>query len=258
MQGGGYFVILDDGKMVYRLDAVKKTVYESSVENPPKRLDLLLENYQLKLLSSEKLLSRPTALISIEPKHPGNPKKKIWVDRQTAVILRSEQYRSDGKLSALSFYTQVDFETDVKDNLFKLPSGWRVIKTPKKTEARMNRGEINQAVGFEIIEPRSLPEGYLLEGYYLSYCPMGGPIVHLRYFDGLNSISLFEHPVHCMGMGGGMMGRMMRGMHGGKKGCRMPQNSIQIKKSLVKNGLMFIFVGDISEGQLQKLISSLE
>ena len=122
----------------------------------------------------------------------------------------------------------------------------------------MNRQEISRVVGFEVIEPRSLPEGYLLDGFYLSYCPMGGAIAQLRYFDGLNSISLFEHPTHCMEMGGSMMERMMRRMHGEKKGCGMPQENLQIAKSLVKNGLMFIFVGDLSEKQLQQMASSLE
>lgn len=252
------FVILDNGKTVYRLKVANRTAYESSVKKSPKRLDLLFENYQLKSVSIEKLLGRPTVLISIEPKHSGNPSKKIWIDQRTAVILRSEQYSSDGNLKALSFYTHVDFGVDVKEELFKLPSNWQVVKSPAEAEERMSRQEICQAVGFEVIEPGSLPEGYILDGFYLSYCPMGMPMAHLRYFDGLNSISLFEHPTNCMERGRSMMGRMMCRMHGGKKGCGMPVENLQIKKSFVKNGLMFVFVGDLSEKQLQKMALSIE
>jgi outer membrane lipoprotein-sorting protein len=258
LQDGASFVILDDGKAVYRLDEAKMTAYESFVEKPPKRLDLLFENYQLKLLSIEKLLGRQTALISIEPKHHGNPQKKVWIDQRTAVILRMELFRSDGKKSSESFYTNIDFDAEVPAEIFKLPQGFSVVRTEPKTSKRLSRTEIRRAVGFEILEPRSLPEGYILDGFYLSYCPMGMPIVHLRYFDGLNSISLFEHPINCMEMGGSMMERMMCWMRGRKRGCGVLQEKHGIAKSLVVDGLICIFVGNLSERQLQQMAESLE
>jgi len=195
-QSSPAFVILDDGKTIYRLDVARRTAYESFVEKPPKRLDLLFTNYQLKSLGIKELLGRQTVLISIEPKHPGNPKKKVWIDLSTAIILRMEQFKSNGKRSRMSFYTNIDFDAEVPAEFFKLPQGFKVIQTKPNNCKRLSKSEIRKAVGFEILEPRSLPEGYILDGFHLSYCPMGRPMVHLRYFDGLNSISLFEHPTN--------------------------------------------------------------
>ncbi len=257
-QGFPAFVILDDGKTVYRLDVARGIAYESSVEKPPERLNLLFQNYQLRLLGIEKLLGRQTALISINPKHPGNPQKKVWIDQQTAVILRMEQFRSDGIRSRSSFYTNIDFGAEVPAELFELPRGFKVVQTEPNASERLSKSEIRRAVGFEILEPRSLPEGYLLDGFHLSHCPMGRPIVHLRYFDGLNSISLFEHPISCMEMGRSMMERMMCRMRGRKRGCGVFQKKREIAKSLVVDGLTCVFVGDLSDLHLEQMANSLK
>ena len=262
--------IIDDGKKVMCIDNKNHTVAIRTIPFADDNISLLLSNYEVIKKGTEKIANRQTEVLQILPKREGNPKKKLWIDKETFMPLRREHYNSDGTLTTLTFYTKIDYDAKIKDSDFLPPKGWRIIEPPQMMQ-KYSKERISEIVGFDIVEPNYVPEGYVLDGFYLLQPPMcRRKGVHLRYVDGLNTISVFERPSPPFRRGiRGLFRRPWRranrmrergGMRGMRHGRRSRPSFLDNRRGrtiqIVKGDLNVILVADIAEAELQKIADS--
>ncbi|MCC6442907.1 MAG: hypothetical protein IT210_05545 [Armatimonadetes bacterium] len=251
----GMVMIQKPGRVI-RLDPARKTAYISEATQEPGRIHLLLKNYRAAVRAREKILGRLADIVTVISPREAHPSKKMWIDRATGLILRSEYYDSAGKLGSLSFYTDIRWNPRLENRLFEPPAGWRQVVIQEDGERHWDRQSLSSQVGFPIREPAYLPSGYLLDGFHLYRCRCGDNSALLRYVDGLNSFSLFQRFIECP------RGQGRRGFGWGRR--RREMESLDItsngqSRMLSKRipPLMYILVGDLPESELRKIAESI-
>ncbi|HOP80763.1 MAG TPA: sigma-E factor regulatory protein RseB domain-containing protein [Armatimonadota bacterium] len=153
-------------------------------------LDLMLENYSAKLTGRDNVAGRDVNVVELTPKHKGNPSKRLWIDSETGLVLRSEDYSFDGSLRTKTVFTKVSYsrqDNQAKGNTDVLP-----VQFVKK----MDKPDVEKAVGVKVSMPEYVPAGYVLDGIsvHSCECSCSHKAAHIRYTNGINSISIFETP----------------------------------------------------------------
>jgi len=246
-------VLIDKGDTLIRLDPATRTATVETVHRSPATVDLVLKNYRAELSGQERLLGRQTDVITLKPQQRSGPTRKLWIDRATGVVLRTEQYNSSGKLVSRSFYSSVDWKASPPDSLFTVPEGWRQVVAPVQTERHWEKEDLSRRLGFTIREPGYVPPAFVLDGFHLVVRPNAQPSAHIRYVDGLNSISIFEH--RCPpGRGRGFQWGRRMGRRGNCEFFTSNEGNVLVKEV---GGIRFIVVGDLPENELQKVIDTL-
>jgi outer membrane lipoprotein-sorting protein len=260
--------IIDDGKRVMRIDNKNHTVAIRPIRfAADDNISLLLSNYEVRKKGTEKIADRQTEVLQILPKREGNPGKKLWIDKETFMPLRREHYNSDGVLTTLTFYTQINYDTKIKNSDFEPPKDFRIVE-PRRKMQKYSKERISEIVGFDIVEPKYVPSGYVLDGFYL-FGKLGKD-VHIRYVDGLNTISVFEGPsLPSRRDKDGLPRRPpneVNGMRGRNKpkgkrpGSQVRARFLDNRRGrtieIVKGDLNVVLVADIAEAEFQKISDS--
>ena len=259
-------VVIEAGGNVIRLDPSRKVAAVERAHTDPGALDRTLKNYDVTTEKSEEVIGLATDVLAVRHRQTSRLMKKVWVDRETALILRTEQYDNDGKLASLTVCAGIEWNPKLDDSLFAIPAGWQRAEVGDERERHWQRDALSKEVGFEVREPSYLPPGYTLDGFHLYRCRGGIASAHLRYVDGLKSISIFEQIGGCPrgggpgGKGGGKgrgWGRGRGGGGGGRCGCELVGG--QQGEMLVKHtdGMTLILVGDLPKDELQKIADSI-
>lgn len=202
----GFRTVISDGKSTWHYEPSLQVVFHmpetSSLpgndksEGSQKTRDMLLikANYKISLVSTENLVGRQAYVIGLEPRYPGNPSRRIWVDKEYPFILKTEQYRPDGTMSSVSFYNQIEFFPELSDDLFRLdiPPNVAKVELPVSGDL-MPLDRLEREADFPIPVPGFIPTGYVIEGGILSLYKTF-PAAHIRLTDGLNTISYFVSP----------------------------------------------------------------
>lgn len=249
-------VLIDRGDMLIRLDPNRRIATVETIHRTPvNSVDLLLKNYEAVLVRGETLLGRSCDVVKLQPKRGTGPSRLLWIDRATGVILRSEQYNSQGKLVSRSEFLSVDWKARPADSLFQIPAGWRVTAPAIQAEKHLDKEQVSRMVGIPVREPTYVPPGFVLDGYHVVQSPSAHLVAHLRYVDGLNSLSVFQHrcaPGRRRGFGF-QWGRRL----GRRDGCEL--FSSQEGNALVKEegGIRLVVVGDLPQEELQKVMDSI-
>ena len=253
-------LIIDDGEKICRYNPVNKCFVLTYVNPLNNRNDgtfkKLLQNYKIEPSGEDIIAKRKTFILKIVPEYNGNLSQKIWLDKEYFTPLKTELYNSSGKLISCTEFTEINYNVSVENSMFDI-SNEKIQIINSNNETRIAKNKLENIVGFKLVRPSYVPGGYQLEGLYLSYCRNGFPQAHLRYFDGLNNISLFEK---------GFQGNQLKCPNRKKmgKGGKHLQN-FQIKKgqfenivSLTSNDIMFVFIGAIDENELKKMAESIK
>jgi len=201
----GAYMIDSGGTSYSCVPSMKKLVVSHGGELLTERehIALLLLNYRMKLIGNTVIADRSAYEVSIIPRKPGRGSKKLWIDRERRVVLKSEDYSADGRLRSRMEFMRIRFDQPTPDALFAAP----VDASFSRDEVcrRESREELSKKLGIDVREPGYVPVGYKFDGYSLYNCPCncGHVSAQLAYTDGLNSFSVFLVPakVSC-GMGG--------------------------------------------------------
>jgi outer membrane lipoprotein-sorting protein len=247
-------VMIEKGDAVIKLDPAQKTASVGCARRETGAFDLLLRNYTVTAERTEPIIGRAADVLVIKHREAARPVKKVWVDRATHLILRTEYYDCDGKLASLTFYTDIEWNPKLDDALFEIPEGWKKVAIEDEATRHWNRESLSKEVAFNIREPAVLPAGFTLEGFHLYHCRCGVASAQLRYVDGLNSISIFERFTQCPGRGRGFGWGKGRG---GGRNCQLLAS--QPGRMLVRQvgDLSYILIGDLPEAELAKIADSI-
>lgn len=153
-----------------------------------KNMTLLIRNYDVTLAdTSEMFAGYETNLLTVKSKFDKEVVRRIWVAKDRAVVLRSEELDNEGTLRSMSVYTQISFD---KKDVVKALSGAKPPNNKGRGEY-VSLEEAKKAFGERFIQPAYLPKGFELQSVKLMKFD-DKSTVHLRYTDGLVMFSLFE------------------------------------------------------------------
>ena len=157
-----------------------------------KEVELLAQNYIFDSTSADPIAGQKTDLVTVSPRFEERPTKRLYLARDTGIILRIEAFDSDGNLRFMSVYTQISFEEEAIQQ--KLAEWHRNEKSPAEKRRRRSQpitlAEAKEVLDNKLIEPTYLPPGFqLLETRYIKH---RSDTVYLRYTDGMLTFTVFE------------------------------------------------------------------
>jgi negative regulator of sigma E activity len=264
-------VLVDDGTHVYWLQTEDRTAVAAPAGGSPANMALLLRNYKVTAGGVATIAGRRALLLKVSPRKPPGPRRDVWIDSATSVILRTDSYTSDGRLQASTRVVSISFPARLSETLFALPRGWTVTQHSPNAGEKLSIAEASQKIGMPVYQPSVLPAGFHLQGVYLATTGSGIPMVHLRYTDGLNSLSVFQHAYRRgggMGMGRGMgmgMGRRWRGGRGMMQGeagdgigqCQILHGAPGLSLRVYRSDRVYVLIADLPAAELERVASSL-
>ena len=191
-------VILDDGKFyMEHIQGSNKFEFFPSLnsleakEIKRKSLNLIFINYKISKLLDGYILGRPVYVISLIPKHPGNPRRKVWIDKKTYLPLKGEDYNWQEKLISSSFFTEIHFDRRFPKEKFYRDFPQRPRKKVLSQERFLSLKDLRRKIRFPVSLPHYLPAGYEFQEAVLLF---EGRAVKLTYTNGLGVICLFQIP----------------------------------------------------------------
>jgi negative regulator of sigma E activity len=241
--------VVDNGNLVVRLDPATKQASICRAKAPADDVNLLLANYQAVPFKDDTVADGACYVVRLAPKYPGNPSKKLWIDKETFIPLRTERFDSDGKLASFSECIIVGFMQQ-NEKYFRTPRGWRNLRmtsTPISNAAAAAR-----TAGFKPVNPSYIPGGYKLAGYSTSELCPSVQSVTLQYTNGLNVISVFERNGNCRKKNGSENG----GASCFTGPCVVSRNQHARMVQARSGGLNIVIVSDLSRAELVKMASN--
>ena len=157
-----------------------------------KEVELLAQNYTFDSVPADPIAGQETDLVTVSPRFEGRPTKHLYLAHDTGIILRLEDFDSDGDLRFMSVYTQISFEEEAIRQ--KLAAWDRDQKLPAEKRRRRSQpitlAEAKTVLDDKLIEPTYLPPGFqFLEARYFKH---RSDTVYLRYTDGMLTFTVFE------------------------------------------------------------------
>lgn len=219
-----------------------------------KKLDLLLDNHRIALAGRDRVADREAYSLTVRPKDSSRIRKRLWMDKQTFVILRQEEYDSHGRLQSSTRFSSIRFARGFPDRLFEPPTAEARI-TERRSSAAMPIARLSDRLGFSVREPGYVPAGYKLDGARLFECPCECPhqSAYLRYSNGLNSISVFEAKAGSGCRAGSGCGRQQ----GPTGRCEIKRADCGEITQFERHGVEFVVVADVDSRELRKVADSL-
>lgn len=154
---------------------------------------LLRVNYLLSVdPKPHQIADRKTYLVTIKRPAGQTLARRFWIDAGSGLILKRETYRDDGRLAVTEAFTDIRYHVLLPASMFRvsgLPRAVRVISLPT-AETAVPPASVSTQLAGRAFAPTMLG-GYRMVGVTTTKIGQR-PVLHLRYSDGLNLVSLFE------------------------------------------------------------------
>jgi negative regulator of sigma E activity len=174
-------------------------------EMTQQRFERLLKNYRASALAPQEVEQRKTDVVELSPLYPvegaTGPRKRLWIDEQTGLTLRTQTFNHQGRLVMTTELKQLDTTPQITATTFVPPAD--MVKAAQArpwmaAEMGSKREEVARATGLEPPQPKYVPAGFEFDNVGIHRCSdMGTPIVaaHSRYSDGLNALTVFAFKI---------------------------------------------------------------
>ncbi|MBI3963104.1 MAG: hypothetical protein HY335_10140 [Deinococcus sp.] len=170
------------------VDTVPALLREVLMSQVGTDLDLVVQHYHLRLADEETVAGRPAA--QLEFVQNNRVIERRWIDAETSLELRREQYDEGEELVTASGFIQLEYGVSNQDmvRLSHITATAPIAEGPAKF---LSLAETSQAAGFALQPPAYLPAGFRLLG---GLVPARGQ-AYLIYTDGLRQLVLYQEPV---------------------------------------------------------------
>ncbi len=172
-------------------DSQSVVVSQSKPRNPLPTLDAAIadnEVYQLALVDSDRVAGVDTHVLEIQPRDEYRYGYRLWVDKESSMLLRSMLFDQNNKAIEQVMFTSIAYPQKIDGSLFKTrvsenQVSWREPKAVVPAEQP-------DRVQFE-----NLPIGYSKISEQYRPMPINdGPVSHVMLSDGMSSVSVYvEH-----------------------------------------------------------------
>jgi outer membrane lipoprotein-sorting protein len=157
----------------------------------PEQVRRALDSYDVRGLPAEAIAGRRTRGLEFLPRQSGSrPRRKVWVDAETGLVLRTEVYGTDSRLAWLAVFEDLEYHPRVDRAAFtmQVPSGARVVESAP--EPCLEPAEAERASGLRVALPSYLPQGFARQCVRVRRRAGAGE-VQVTFGDGLSLLSLF-------------------------------------------------------------------
>lgn len=244
-------------RLLHRLRAANA----DAVEDAAQSYDLLRTNYVLQVLPQTKTVAeRKAYIVTMTRKNNRTLARKLWIDAATGLVLKRENYREDGKLVLTVADTDLSFRAPLPRALFDLSPlarrpGVHLVEERAPVEKALSLSAVPGLWNGTAVVPTALA-GYRLVSAGLS--SVGAkPMLHLRYSDGLNLVSLFELP-RTQTRKPTRVPASMRPVQIGRSAGHVSHRAALTAFNWDKGTLNLTLMGEIAEPTLQALATAAE
>ena len=154
---------------------------------------LLRVNYLLAVDPEPRTIAERRAyLITVKRPSGGTLARRFWIDAGSGVILKREIYGEDGKLAVTVGFSDITYHLALASSLFSLAGLAKRLPVAEQQapETAVALATLKSRLGGAASAPAILG-GYRLIGATATTIGRH-PVLHLRYSDGLNLVSVFE------------------------------------------------------------------
>lgn len=195
-------LLASDGRTEWEYDPRRKDLRQRSLSPGALENDdllsytLLRANYLLEVQPKPRSWAdRQVYLVTIKRPKGHTLARRFWVDSGSGLILKREIYREDGKLAVTEAFSEITYHPKLLPEIFNLANlaktaGIHVILTSSPKETPLSLNSLATQLAGKAYAPANLA-GYRLVGASTTVVA-GRSLLHLRYSDGLNLVSLFE------------------------------------------------------------------
>lgn len=256
--GATALLAVSDGRVDWLYDAARKRAWSGEAADPDyKQLgredetDLIAENYAVSAATGEPVAGRSTWRLELRAREDGRLERRLWLDRRAGLVLRGQAFQ-DGTLISDARFESVRFERP-KAGVFRFapPDG---TATARRSEADyMAAGQAKAVSGLEPRSPRWLPSGFVFESS--DVLERGGKsILHARFSDGINALSLFQCPKGVRLDFGAKRAEKVKLAAGEGELAAAPEGRVLAWES---GGARFMLVGRLSADALKRVADSI-
>ena len=168
-------------------------VLENQIATGP-GFDRVLQNYRAIYDGDAIVANRPTVSIALINKYTGERAMRVWIDRDTHLVLKKEEYHANGSVASQTRFEDLRYTTSIPGGIFSTdpPAGFERVAGQALATPSADIDKVIHDAGFAPYRPKVLPQGFeLVSGDVTTVA--GVKTLHLLYSDGLRSISLFEN-----------------------------------------------------------------
>lgn len=149
--------------------------------------------YRLSAHTGERVAARETVLVSVQPIDEFRYGYRLWLDRETALLLKSELVSEQGRALEQIVYTQIRMPDYIPDKLLKPAisgEGYTWYTDEREAERSGSRNGNKWMVTW-------MPKGFVADSraYDTGRGPRN-PVEHMVYSDGLATMSVFIERLH--------------------------------------------------------------
>ena len=150
-------------------------------------LKLLFKNYKINFHGDEIVSNRENTVFEIESRTCKKPRMKVWVDNETGLVMKYEQYLGENKINSY-WFDEIKINPSIDTDIFTFDE--RSDKKSTALKDYFSLESIEKEVDFPVVKSKVIAFGYV---FYQGNITLrrNNKIVHLLYTDGLNNISIF-------------------------------------------------------------------
>lgn len=153
----------------------------------------VLELYELRVLGVDRVAGRDADVVLLKAKDSLRFSQRLWADRQTGLLLRSDTVGANGQTLESAAFTELSINV--------------------KPQPELVTGPLRKLDGYKVLRPQMAPSSLAAEGWQMGAVPAGfremqcakrsldpagqagAPVVlQVIYSDGLTHVSLFIEP----------------------------------------------------------------
>jgi len=189
-------VSVRDGKKEWIWNRESDSTLERELRSPkagrlgPKQLETLrAANYESQLAEGRSLLARQAVGVRLVSRNKLGPKRTLWVDPKTGIVLKRRHVSHSGGWIRESHYTSLQTGTAPDKGLYSPAPGKLIVRAAERPALKgpeeLKRHGFGEAPWLD-----RLPFGYHLDS--VNRLPKSrGDVLHFRYADGASILSLF-------------------------------------------------------------------
>jgi outer membrane lipoprotein-sorting protein len=157
----------------------------------PEQVRRALASYEVRGGAAEPVAGRRSRVLDFLPRQSGSrPRRRVWVDAETGLILRAEVYGIDSRLAWVSVFEELEYHPAVNAAVFtmRVPAGARVVDAG--ADPCLEPAAAERIAGLPMTLPAYLPAGFERQCIRARRQGRYGEI-QVVFGDGLSLLSLF-------------------------------------------------------------------
>ncbi len=157
----------------------------------PEQLQRAITSYAVNVVPSGPIAGRRSRAIEFIPRLAGSrPRRVVWVDAATALILKTEIYGTNNRLAWLSVFEELEYRPSFEATAFTRPGPPDVTVLEAGAETCLDPAEAERLAGLPLVLPAYLPEGFDRQ-CIRARRQNGYGEIQVVFGDGLSLMSLF-------------------------------------------------------------------